>query len=41
MFDGIFQDSRVFSDADFFTTARNDDVEKLRAWVIEQIIRNL
>jgi hypothetical protein len=41
MFDGIIQDNRVFSDADFFTTASNDDVEKLRSWVIGKIRANL
>jgi len=41
IFDGIFQDNRVYSDADFFITTRNDDVEKLRSWVIGQIVKNL
>lgn len=37
MFDGIRLDARINSDSDFFTSARNDDVEKLRTWVIEEI----
>ncbi|MBW7998313.1 MAG: DUF4091 domain-containing protein [Candidatus Glassbacteria bacterium] len=41
LFDGIFQDNRVFSDTDFFLTTENDDVEELRDWVTEKIRENL
>jgi hypothetical protein len=39
MLDGIALDNRIYSDADFFVTARNDDVEKLRAFLIEEILK--
>ena len=39
MFNGIFQDNRTYSDADFFITTRNDDVEKLRDFVIGEILK--
>ena len=38
MFAGIRLDRRIGSDADFFTTARNDDPERLRAFAIERIL---
>ncbi|UCF38012.1 MAG: DUF4091 domain-containing protein, partial [Acidobacteriota bacterium] len=38
MFNGIDQDQRIYRDSDFFVTTRNDDVERLRAFVIEQIL---
>ncbi len=41
MFNGIFQDNRTYSDADFFITTRNDDVEKLRDFVIAEILKSL
>ncbi len=41
MFDGIVLNNRIYSDRDFFTTAKNDDVEKLRAFVIARILENL
>jgi hypothetical protein len=41
MFDGIKLDARINSDADFFITARNDDVERLRTWAIQQILKLL
>lgn len=41
MFNGIFQDNRTYSDADFFITTRNDDVEKLRDFVISEILKTL
>jgi len=41
MFNGIFQDNRTYSDADFFITTRNDDVEKLRGFVIGEILKSL
>jgi len=40
-FNGIFQDNRIYSDADFFITTRNDDVEKLRDYVIAEILKTL
>jgi Glycoside hydrolase 123, catalytic domain len=40
-FNGIFQDNRIYSDEDFFTTTRNDDVEKLRDFVIAEILKTL
>ena len=40
-FNGIFQDNRIYSDADFFITTKNDDVEKLRDYVIEEILKSL
>ena len=39
MFDGIKLDERVNADSDFFITARNDDVERLRSFVIEEIMK--
>ncbi len=39
MFDGIALDNRIHSDADFFLAARNDDVEKLRAFAIAEILK--
>ena len=39
MFDGIALDRRIHSDKDFFVKTRNDDVEKLRSFVIEQILQ--
>jgi hypothetical protein len=41
IFNGIFQDNRTYSDADFFITTRNDDVEKLRDFVISEILKTL
>ncbi|MFH1068010.1 MAG: glycoside hydrolase domain-containing protein [Candidatus Glassbacteria bacterium] len=41
MFDGIFQDNRTYTDTDFFITTRNDDVEKLRNFVIAEIRRTI
>lgn len=38
MFDGILLDARINSDTEFFKTTRNDDVERLRSWAIEQIL---
>ena len=38
LFDGIHLDSRINSDAEFFRGTRNDDVERLRTWAIEQIL---
>lgn len=38
MFDGIFLDARINSDAEFFLNTRNDDVERLRSWVILQLL---
>ena len=40
-FNGIFQDNRIYSDADFFITTRNDDVENLRDYVIAEILKTL
>jgi hypothetical protein len=37
MFDGIVLDNRIFSDAAFFITTRNDDTEKLRDFLIAEI----
>jgi len=39
MFEGIIQDNRIYSDADFFISTKNDDVEKLRNFVIEEILK--
>ena len=39
MFEGIFQDDRVFTDADFYRTTANADVEKLRDFVIAEILK--
>lgn len=39
MFDGIDQDMRVYRDSDFFRTTKNEDVENLRDWVIQEILR--
>jgi hypothetical protein len=41
MFDGIRLDERINSDSDFFITARNDDVERLRSFAIDEILRAL
>ena len=41
MFDGIELDARINSDADFFIKTRNEDVERLRTWTIDQILRKL
>jgi len=41
MFNGIEQDNRCSSDPDFFKTTRNDDVERLRDFVIEEILKTL
>jgi hypothetical protein len=41
MFDGIELKNRIFSDADFFITARNDDPERLREFVIGEILKVL
>ncbi len=41
MFDGIVLNNRVYSDEDFFVTALNDDPEKLRDFVIAQILEEL
>jgi hypothetical protein len=38
MFDGIDQDKRIYRDSDFFLSTKNDDVERLREFVIEQIL---
>lgn len=39
MFDGVVLDNRIHSDGDFFRATRNDDVEKLRGLVIEEILK--
>jgi hypothetical protein len=39
IFDGIELDARINSDAEFFRSARNDDVERLRTWAIEEILK--
>lgn len=41
MFDGIDQDMRIYRDSDFFTTASNDDVERLRDYVISEILKTV
>ncbi|HUU28512.1 MAG TPA: glycoside hydrolase domain-containing protein [archaeon] len=41
MFNGIFQDNRTYSDRDFFITTRNDDIERLREFVIREILKTL
>jgi hypothetical protein len=41
MFDGIELQNRIYSDADFFITARNDDPERLREFVIGEILKVL
>lgn len=41
MFNGIDQDKRVYRDSDFFITTSNDDVERLRRFVIEKILAEL
>jgi len=41
IFDGIIQDNRIYSDKDFFTTAKNDDPELLRSFVIGEILKSL
>ena len=41
IFEGIIQDNRIYSDEDFFITTRNDDVERLRELVIEEILKSL
>jgi hypothetical protein len=38
MMEGIALDERINSDAEFFVRTRNDDVERLRSWAIEQIL---
>ena len=38
MFNGIDQDKRIYRDSDFFVTTRNDDVERLRSFVIKEIL---
>jgi hypothetical protein len=38
IFNGIDQDKRIYRDSDFFITTRNDDVERLREFVIEEIL---
>jgi len=38
MFNGIDQDQRIYRDSDFFITTKNDDVERLRDFVIQQIL---
>jgi hypothetical protein len=39
LFDGIRLDERVNSDAEFFISIRNDDVERLRSWAIEELLK--
>ena len=41
IFNGIDQDKRIYRDSDFFITTRNDDVEKLREFVIHEILKLL
>ena len=41
LFDGIILENRTYSDKDFFTTARNDDVEHLRSFVISELLKTL
>jgi hypothetical protein len=39
IFDGIRLDERINSDAEFFITTRNDDVERLRSWAISELLK--
>jgi hypothetical protein len=39
IFDGIRLDERINSDAEFFVSARNDDVERLRSWAIDELLK--
>jgi hypothetical protein len=41
MFDGIVLNNRIYSDKDFFITTKNDDVDRLRTFVIEEILQAL
>lgn len=41
LFDGIILDNRTYSDQDFFTVTKNDDVERLRSFVISEILKML
>jgi hypothetical protein len=41
LFDGIILENRTYSDKDFFTTAKNDDMEHLRSFVISEILMTL
>ena len=41
IFNGVDFDRRIYSDADFFITTRNDAPEKIREWVIGQILEEL
>ncbi|MCZ2078994.1 MAG: DUF4091 domain-containing protein [Bryobacteraceae bacterium] len=41
MFQGIVLDNRIYTDAEFFVTTRNDDVERLRDFVIREILKSL
>jgi hypothetical protein len=39
MFQGIILDNRIYTDAEFFTTTRNDAVEQLRDFAIAEILK--
>jgi hypothetical protein len=39
MFQGIVLDNRIYTDAEFFVTTRNDEVERLREFAIEEILK--
>ncbi|HSB14456.1 MAG TPA: glycoside hydrolase domain-containing protein [Bryobacteraceae bacterium] len=41
MFDGIILNNRIYSDKAFFVSAKNDDVEKLRRYAVQQILETL
>lgn len=41
MFEGIILDNRIYTDAEFFIKTRNDDVERLREFAINEILKIL
>jgi hypothetical protein len=39
MFQGIVLDNRIYTDAEFFVATRNDDVERLRDFAVQEILK--